>query len=280
MKPKNNFFHRFIRSKDIKLYGVLLLLFLIFTLIIFTYSSNITSIDTSNRYAKPSVAYPLGTDELGRNIFLRVLYGGFVSLSIGLFATVLSCIIGTFIGVLCGYLGGIIDDILMRLMEIILSIPWLILVTTICLFFKSSVTLLIFIIGGTTWMELARIVRAEALIIKKQDYVLFSSINGANFIFVLWRHIIPNILPTIFVTAIVNMSSAILAETSLSFIGLGVKQPLPSLGGLLQSAQGNMLKLPQLIIIPGLLIVFIVHSLNKIAQAAEKSMYPQESNLL
>ena len=279
MKQQSSFLKRFIECKETKLYGSFLILFLILTAIIYIFSPDIATIDVYARFAKPSFQYPMGTDELGRNIFVRVMYGGFVSLVVGFSASVISCAVGMLVGVTCGYIGDIFDDILMRFTEIILSIPWLILITTASLFFKKNVVLLIFIIGGTSWMELARIVRAETLKIKEQDYVLFSKLNGAKFLFILKRHIIPNILPTILVTIILNMSSAILAEASLSFIGLGVKQPLPSLGGLLQSAQGNMLKLPQLVIIPGMLIFFIVHSLNKVSQAIEKSISTQNSNL-
>ena len=276
---KNTLISTLRQCKVFMFYITVIFIFVFSSFLVFVFAKNINTIDTNNRFAAISFQHLLGTDELGRDIFLRTIYGGFVSLTVGLFSAFISSAIGIFVGAVSGYLGGIIDNIIMRAVEVIQTIPWIILVTICSIFFEGNILTLIIIIGCTSWIELAKLVRAETMIIRKQEYVVFSKINGANFYFILKRHIFPGILPLLIVYLITSISSAILTEASLSFIGIGVRPPMPSWGNLLRTAQETMFQLPQLLIVPGVFICLTVYSLNKIGSIIEKALYSQEKNI-
>ncbi len=212
----------------------------------------------------PSWQHLFGTDEVGRDYLARVIYGGRVSLMVGILAMLMSVFVGVTVGTLAGYLGGIVDAILMRFVDVLQSIPWLILVTVISIFFKQGLSSIIIVIGFFSWMEIARLVRAEIMSIKEREYVLYADFSGVPLFKMIFRHLIPSVLPTIIIAATTSISNAIMTESSLSFLGIGIQEPLSSWGKLLQSAQSNLQNAVYMAIIPGLLIMLTIFAFNKL----------------
>ena len=213
--------------------------------------------DVAHMLEAPSSAHIFGTDEVGRDYLARVIYGGRVSLLVGVLAMLMSVTIGVTVGILAGYLGGIIDGILMRIVDILQSIPWLILVTVISILFKQGLVSIIIVIGFFSWMEIARLVRAEVMSVKEREYVLYADFAGVPLFKMVLRHLIPSVLPTIIIAATTT-------ESSLSFLGIGIQEPLSSWGKLLQSAQSNLQNAVYMAIIPGLLIMLTIFAFNKL----------------
>jgi peptide/nickel transport system permease protein len=223
----------------------------------------------------PSLTHWFGTDELGRDYFTRVLYGGRVSLMVGILAMITSVIIGTLIGTVSGYWGGAIDNILMRFVDVLTAIPWMILVTIISIFIQGGIWAIVIVIGGFSWMGAARLVRAETLSLKQREYVLYASASGERNSKIIRKHILPGIYPTIVVTATIFIPHAIIIESTLSFLGLGVKAPTSSWGSMLKNAQGFLMDVPHLAIIPGLMILIIVYCFNKLGDVMRAVVEPK-----
>ena len=220
--------------------------------------------DTSNMLQGPSLKHLFGTDELGRDYFIRTIYGGRVSLTVGILAMIISTSIGIAVGTVSGYFGGKIDNILMRFVDIISSIPWMILVTVVSIFLKPGLQAIIIVIGFFSWMETARLVRAETLSIKEREYVLYANSIGESASKIIFKHIIPSVFPTIIISSTSSIAGAIMTESSLSFLGLGIQPPMSSWGNLLQNAQTNLQSAPYMALLPGLLIVLTIYSFNKL----------------
>lgn len=220
--------------------------------------------DTSNMLQGPSLKHLFGTDELGRDYFVRTIYGGRVSLTVGILAMIISTSIGITVGTVSGYFGGKIDNILMRFVDIISSIPWMILVTVVSIFLKPGLQAIIIVIGFFSWMETARLVRAETLSIKEREYVLYANSIGESASKIIFKHIIPSVFPTIIISSTSSIAGAIMTESSLSFLGLGIQPPMSSWGNLLQNAQTNLQSAPYMALLPGLLIVLTIYSFNKL----------------
>ena len=212
--------------------------------------------DVAHMLEAPSSAHIFGTDEVGRDYLARVIYGGRISLLVGVLAMLMSITIGVTVGILAGYLGGIVDSILMRVVDVLQSIPWLILVTVVSIFFKQGLVSIVIVIGFFSWMEIARLVRAEVMSVKEREYV--------SLLKMVVRHLIPSVLPTIIIAATTSISNAIMTESSLSFLGIGIQEPLSSWGKLLQSAQSNLQNAVYMAIIPGLLIMLTIFAFNKL----------------
>ena len=220
--------------------------------------------DVHNMLQPPSLEHPFGTDEIGRDYLARVIYGGRVSLLVG-FLAMLTCVcVGVIVGTISGYCGGIVDSILMRIVDIMSSIPWMVLVTVISLFLKRGLKSIIIVIGFFTWMEIARLVRAETLSLKEREYVMYAKFVGVPCYQIILKHIIPAVLPTIIIASSTGIANAIMTESSLSFLGLGIQQPMSSWGSLLQNAQGNMQNAIYMAVLPGLLIVMTIFAFNKL----------------
>lgn len=227
-------------------------------------------IDTNNILQSPNHIHIFGTDALGRDYFARCLYGARVSLVIAFFSVFTALTIGVFIGLVSGYFGGIIDEVLMRFIDLISSIPSIILISAINAFLKPGLKSIIFVLGGFSWMGIARMVRAETLIYKEMDYVKYSKHIGAKPREIIFLHILPNILPIIITASSIGIGGSMLAESSLSFLGLGVQEPNSSWGSLVQDSQSYIRKAPYMSIIPGLLIFCTVHSFTKIGEFINK----------
>lgn len=234
--------------------------------------------DVINRLKSPSISHFFGTDEVGRDYFARVIYGGRVSLLVGFLAMLTSLTIGVAVGTISGYCGGIIDTILMRIVDILHSIPWMILVTVVSIFLKPGIQSIILVIGLFTWMEIARLVRAETLSLKEREFVLYAKFSGVRVFHIILRHIIPSVFPTIIVSATTSMASAIMTESSLSFLGVGIQQPMSSWGSLLQDAQGTMQNNFFMALIPGLLIIITIFGFNKLGNLLRVYVEPKVMN--
>jgi peptide/nickel transport system permease protein len=231
--------------------------------------------NVSNMLAGPSSQHWFGTDELGRDYLVRTIYGGRVSLLVGVAAMLASTAVGVLVGTISGYFGGIIDNILMRIVDVISSIPWMILVTVVSIFLHPGLNTIIIVIGFFTWMEIARLVRAETLSIKEREYVVYSAFVGERSSTIIFRHIITSTFPTIIIAATTSIAGAIMTESSLSFLGLGIQQPMSSWGSLLQNAQGNLQSAPYMAILPGVLIVLTVYSFNKLGDVLRVFVEPK-----
>lgn len=223
----------------------------------------------------PSLAHPFGTDNLGRDYLARCIYGGRVSLLIGFLAMLLSTAIGVAVGTISGFVGGKVDVVLMRIVDALMSIPTFLIMIVMNAYFSSGVTTVVLIIGFLSWMSTARIVRGETLSLKERDYVVYSRISGESKGKIILRHIIPNTMPTIIVSATINVAQAILIESSLSFFGLGVVPPTASWGTMLNVAQGYLTTQPYLAIFPGVLILLTVISFNYLGEVLRNVYEPK-----
>ena len=231
--------------------------------------------DLINKLAPMSKEHWLGTDDLGRDYFTRALYGGRISLAVGFLSMLLSVTIGTVIGTVSGYMGGKIDAFLMRFTDIFMSVPSFLLMVVINSLFPPKVYSMVLILGLFEWCKIARITRAETLSLKERDFVLASKHLGASHAHIIFKHIIPNMSASIIVAGSLAVARAILTESALSFMGLGVQLPKASWGTMLQSAQIYIMDRPSLAIFPGLFIVFTVFSFNVLGDALRNALEPK-----
>jgi peptide/nickel transport system permease protein len=222
----------------------------------------------------PSAQFPFGTDDVGRDILARSLYGGRISLTIGATAAFLAIGLGLVIGALAGYYGGVRDAALMRLADAMLSMPSLLLLIVLGRLFGSSVPVLIAVIGGLSWMTVARIVRGTVLSLREQDFVVAARAMGADSRTVLVRHVVPNTLAPVIVAATLGVGNAILLEAGASFLGLGIRPPTASWGSMLYRAQNVLDLAPWVAIFPGLLILVTVLCINFLGDGLRDALDP------
>ncbi len=235
--------------------------------------------DIMHMLETPSPLHWFGTDEVGRDYFARTINGGRISLLVGILSMLMSSVIGISVGMLAGFSGGLIDSVLMRIVDVIQSIPWLVFVTVISIFFKKGLFSIIVVIGFFSWMEIARLVRAEVLSLKEREYIQYASFAGVRSITIIIRNLIPAVMPTIIVSASSGIADAIMTESALSFLGIGIQEPLSSWGKLLQAAQSNLQNALYMALIPGLLIIFTIFSFNKIGNILRIYWEPRVSEI-
>jgi peptide/nickel transport system permease protein len=245
--------------------------------------------ETGIRLTGPSGEHPFGTDTVGRDILARTIYGGQISLLIGLAAVLVTTIVGIVIGALSGYYGGVLDAILMRITEAVMTIPRLFLLLTMAKFFggripnielfgrtfSGSVVVIILIIGLTSWPFLARIVRAEFLSLKENEFVLAARATGTPTVEIIFRHILPNTLAPIIVAATIGVAGAIISEAYISFLGLGVQPPTATWGNMISGATNYIETAPWLWIFPGLLVLITVLSINFVGDGLRDALDPR-----
>jgi peptide/nickel transport system permease protein len=227
------------------------------------------AIDLAQRRGAPSGHHLFGTDELGRDLLTRILYGARISLAIGLVSAALSAAIGVTIGAAAGYAGGIIDAALMRFTDAMLSVPRLPLLMIAAAVFDPGVPLLITLVAAVGWMETARVVRAEVQSIGARDFVTAARASGARTPRILLRHVLPGVLPTVSVALTLAVGRGILLESALSFFGVGVQPPTASWGNMLYQAQTTMSSEPWLGVFPGAFIFITVLCCNILGDAAK-----------
>ena len=281
---------RFKRHKMAVVGAVMLVLLILYSTVgafFFTEAfSNVT--DTSIRLSPPSVEHLFGTDVIGRDILARTIFGGQISLMIGLIAVIVQVIVGVLIGAISGYYGGWIESILMRFTEAMFNIPSLPLllvlskmlsdkIPTLEMFgreFSGSVVVIIGVIGLTSWMSLARIVRANFLSLREREFVTAARCIGASNRSIIFEHIIPNTMAPIIVTATLGVANAIISEAYVSFLGVGVMPPTATWGNMLNGAYNYIERAPWLWIFPGTLIVLTVLSINFVGDGLRDALDP------
>ena len=212
--------------------------------------------------AAPSAQHWLGTDPLGRDVLSRVLYGGRISLMVGLVATATSLVIGVLYGAISGFLGGKVDSILMRIVDILYALPFTIFVILLMVVFERSLTLIFIAIGAVEWLTMARIVRGQVLSLRHQEFVEAAFALGLRKRRIILRHIIPNVLGPVIVYATLTVPAVMLLEAFISFLGLGVQAPDTSWGVLIKEGADSMEEYPWLLIFPGMALALTLFSLN------------------
>jgi len=227
-------------------------------------------------YEPPSLGHPFGTDDLGRDLATRILYGGRVSLSIGLLAVSVAVTIGTLVGVTAGYYGRWIDSVLMRFVDMMYSFPRLFLLILFGVFFKGmTLPVIVIVLGLLSWMTTSRLVRATFLSLKQREFVEAARCVGASDRRIIFRHILPNALAPIIVAGTLGVAAAIITESTLSFLGLGIQPPTSSWGSMLNHATTDMNKAPWIAIFPGLFIFLAVVSINFIGDGLRDALDPR-----
>lgn len=232
-------------------------------------------LDASQKLQGISSSHWFGTDEYGRDYFTRTLYGGRVSLLVGFMSMIMTVVIGTSLGVFSGYVGGKVDMFLMSFTDIFLALPSMLLMVILNTFLKPGLPTLIVVLSLFSWASVARITRAETMSLKERDFVVATENLGASNFRVIIKHIIPNILGPVIVAASLSVANAILMESSLSFLGLGVQIPRASWGSMLQGAQAHILDYPLLAVYPGVMILITVLSFNLLGDILRNALEPK-----
>ncbi|MGH9904761.1 MAG: ABC transporter permease [Pyrinomonadaceae bacterium] len=231
--------------------------------------------DLPFRLLPPSADHWFGTDELGRDIFSRVVYGTRISMLVGFSVVLISSSFGLLIGSLAGYFGGWFDEILMRLVDILLAFPGILLAIALVAFWGPGLEKLILALVAVGWVGYARLVRGQLLKVKELDFVKAARSLGASDFRIIVRHLIPNIIQPILVQASIGMAGAILAEASLSFLGLGVPPPLSSWGAMLNDGRSHLFDAPHLVVFPGLTTMLAVLAFNFLGDGLREILNPK-----
>jgi peptide/nickel transport system permease protein len=233
------------------------------------------AVNVAEKLEEVSKTHILGTDELGRDTFTRALYGGRVSLMVGFAAMCVAVVIGTLIGTISGFKGGKVDMVCMRIVDVFLSVPSLLFIIVVYSFMPRNMVTLVFMLASFSWTRVARVVRAQTLTLKERDFVLAANALGVRQKTIIWRHIIPNLMPQIIVAASLSIANAILDESALSFLGYGVQLPMASWGSMLQSAQQYILHNPILAVVPGTMILITVLCFNVLGDMLQQILDPK-----
>lgn len=218
--------------------------------------------DLLNRLAAPNSAHIFGTDELGRDVFTRILYGSRVSLIVGIVPSIIALVVGVALGLIAGYFGGWLDYIIMRLADVMLSVPSLLMAMVVMYTLGSSTLTLLIALSLTSWASVARVVRSQTLSIKESEYVEAAASIGVSKAKIMFKHIMPNTIPSLIVLFTLNIPSAILSESSLSFLGIGVQPPAASWGLIVNQAKQFLFTSPWLCLAPSLSIMVVVLAFN------------------
>jgi peptide/nickel transport system permease protein len=280
------FFWRRFRKHQMALLGAIVAL--VITLMV-TFAPILTSHDPfkqdlKNRFQAPSAQHWMGTDDLGRDMWTRVLYGGRISLSVGLLSMALSIGVGALVGLSSGYYGGWTDSILMRITEIFMSIPRLFVLIAMGMFLRTldlpnlqagSFAPIAFIIGILSWTGTARLVRASTLELREREFVQASRALGASDWRTLLQHVLPNVASPIIVSATLGLAGAIISESGLSYLGFGVQLPTPTWGNMLSNTQNQMTTAPWTALFPGLMIFIVVIAINYLGDGLRDALDPR-----
>ncbi len=287
LSPSEIVFIKF-KNNRLAMVGFWIFTFIVSTVIITHIYTQFTHYDFAKTDAAiknmpPSLKYPFGTDKYGRNTFVRVFEGGWISLQVGFLSTFLAVSIGLFMGAISGYFGGIVDLIIMRIVEVIYSFPFLALayiISAICRDLPAQYRLyiIVFTLGLITWTGIARLVRGQIMALREQEFILATKALGISVKNQITKHLIPNVLATVVVSATLTFASSILSEAFLSFLGLSVTEPIPTWGALLSKAAQNSTSLRTywwIWVFPGLMLFMFIMSINLIGEGLRDSIDPK-----
>lgn len=279
------FLRRFMRNR-MALVGALLLLVIVIAVaaasLISPYSP--TQQALLKRFQAPSGEHWMGTDDLGRDVLTRVLYGGQISLTVGLLAMSISIGVGSVVGLLSGYYGGWVDALLSRLTEIFMTVPRLFILIILGMYLRKldlpwlqpgSFAPIAFVIGALSWMSIARLVRASTLEMRERDFVMATRALGGSDALVMFKHILPNVISPVIVAATLGLASAIISESGLSYLGFGVQLPTPTWGNMLGNTQNQMTIAPWTAVFPGLMIFIVVIAINYLGDGLRDALDPR-----
>ncbi|WP_394296456.1 nickel transporter permease [Methanocaldococcus bathoardescens] len=233
------------------------------------------------RLSPPSLEHPFGTDQLGRDLFSRIVYGARVSLIVAITISIISLTVGCLIGAISGYIGGVVDDIIGRIIDVFLAIPELIfniaLVGVLCVVLEStsSIWVVIFAIIVTNWVSYARLTRGIVLSLKEREFITSARMMGASDFWILLKHIIPNAIPPIIVLATLNVGNVIMTIASLGFLGLGIQPPTPEWGQILNSGKNYLTTAPWIMVFPGLAIMLAILGFNLLGDGLRDVLEPK-----
>ena len=253
-----------LRKNRLAVFGAVFLIliacFCVLTPLLSPYGYQTQNLD--NTFSPPSFEHWLGTDMLGRDLLTRMAYGGLISLALGLLATLVALTIGILYGAIAGFSGGLLDNAMMRLVDILYSLPFTIFVIMLMSIFGRNIFLLFFAVGAVEWLTMARIVRAQVMSIKRMEYIDAARMLGFGKVRIILRHMIPNALGPIIVYATLTVPAVMLLEAFLSFLGLGVQPPMSSWGVLIKDGASVMEEYPWLLLFPVILFSLTLFSLN------------------
>ncbi len=270
------FWNRFRRNKLAVAGGVIVLvLFLVALLAPLIAPYNPDDLDRKHVLDPPDIHHPLGTDDLGRDVLSRMIWGSRISLSVGFVAVGIATVIGILLGAISGYYGGWTDRIIMRFIDIMLAIPTFFLILAVIAFVGSSIWNIMTVIGLTAWMGVARLVRAEFLSLKEREFVLAVRATGAGDLRIIFRHLMINSMAPVLVSAVLGIAGAVLVESALSFLGIGVQPPTPSWGNILTLGKDNIEIAWWLSVFPGLAILVTVLGYNLLGEGIRDSIDPR-----
>ncbi len=267
---------RFKRNK-LAVIGAFIVIFLFIVAILAPYISpyEYNKMDLKLILAGPNPKHIFGTDELGRDVLSRMIYGTRISLLVGFVSVGISTLIGIILGGISGFYGGRVDDIIMRFVDIMLCFPTFFLILAVIAFLGPSIWIIMAVIGITSWMGVCRLVRAEFLSLKEREFVLAAKSLGASNSKIIFKHMLPNAISPIVVSATLGVAAAILTESALSFLGIGVQPPTPSWGNMLSSGKDNIEIAWWLSLFPGLAILITVLGYNLLGEGIRDSLDPK-----
>lgn len=275
-----NVFIKLIKNK-FAIIGLTVILLLIFVALFAPVISPYTPSQQNvfERLQGPSLTHIFGTDDLGRDIFTRMIFGARISLSVGFISVFIILVIGTFLGIISGYYGGKIDYIIMRFTDIVLCFPTFFLIILVIAFIEPNIYNVMIVIGVTSWPGLARLVRAEVLSLKEREFILVSKMMAISNVKIFLVHILPNIISPLMVYSSLAIGGAILTESALSFLGLGVQPPMPSWGQILTSGKDYIYMAWWLSFFPGIAILITVLAFNLVGEAIRDIFDPKEEHI-
>ena len=277
MGAQRKLFWRYFKRSRLAVGGVIIIVVIFLTAVFASFFAPYDpgKTDVSVKLKSPSSRHVLGTDQLGRDVFSRMLHGSRVSLSVGFVAVAISILIGILVGAVAGYYSGWVDSLLMRFVDIMLCFPSFFLILTVVALLGPSIFNIMVVIGITSWMGTSRFVRAEFLSLRERDFTQAARALGVKDRRIILRHILPNALAPVFVTATLKVASAILLEAGLSFLGFGVQPPAPSWGNILTEGRTYIFDAWWLTVFPGFAILVTVLSFNLVGEGLRDALDPR-----
>ncbi len=273
---KTDFWYRFLRNRMAVAGGIVVILLFVVSLLaswISPYDPN--EINLHEVLSRPSFAHLFGTDQLGRDVLSRMIWGAGISLKVGFVATGVAICIGVVLGAIAGYYGKWVDTVIMRFVDIMLCFPAFFLILAVIAILEPSIWNIMIVIGLTSWMGITRLVRADFISLKERDFVQAARAIGASDLRIIFRHILPNAMASVLVAATLGVAGAILTESALSFLGIGVQPPTPSWGNILTAGKNNIDIAWWLSLYPGLAILITVLGYNLLGEGIRDSLDPR-----